>query len=196
MAERRRSNGSSKESSSSSPGTAAATVCRIPDDHIFSILLRLPIDSILCFGMTCRRLRSLTYSDALWESICRRDWGSSSVDDLIKAHDPSIPIAWQNLYQQLHQLDSVYCRRLLAAAAPATPPAPDMVPSPRASHSLNFVSGCLLLFGGGCEGGLSLSFFKMKGKRKLNSLVFLLSISFFCPISFPLFFFFFFFGYV
>lgn len=28
-----------------------------------------------------------------------------------------------------------------------------MVPSPRASHSLNFVSGCLLLFGGGCEGG-------------------------------------------
>ncbi|XP_027167768.1 F-box/kelch-repeat protein At1g51550 isoform X2 [Coffea eugenioides] len=156
MAERRRSNGSSNESSSSSsssPGTAAATVCRIPDDHIFSILLRLPIDSILCFGMTCRRLRSLTYSDALWESICRRDWGSSSVDDLIKAHDPSIPIAWQNLYQQLHQLDSVYCRRLLAAAAPATPPAPDMVPSPRASHSLNFVSGCLLLFGGGCEGG-------------------------------------------
>lgn len=31
-----------------------------------------------------------------------------------------------------------------------------LLPSPRASHSLNFVSDCLVLFGGGCEGGKSL----------------------------------------
>ncbi|GLJ26488.1 hypothetical protein SUGI_0511620 [Cryptomeria japonica] len=29
----------------------------------------------------------------------------------------------------------------------------DAIPSPRASHSLNFISGTLVLFGGGCQGG-------------------------------------------
>ncbi|KAL3528498.1 hypothetical protein ACH5RR_007820 [Cinchona calisaya] len=146
---------SSSSSNGLSSSSSSSPVCRIPEDHLFSVLLRLPIDSILSFGMTCRRLRSLTYSDALWESICRRDWGPFSVDDLIKAaapaaaasshHDPIFP--WKKLYRQLHQFDSVYCRRLVAA------PDPQSLPCARASHSLNFVSGCLVLFGGGCEGG-------------------------------------------
>lgn len=44
-------------------------------------------------------------------------------------------------------MGSVSCLRL-------TPVDDDMVaPTPRASHSLSFLSDCLVLFGGGCEGG-------------------------------------------
>ncbi|CAI9114568.1 OLC1v1015318C1 [Oldenlandia corymbosa var. corymbosa] len=136
------SNGSSSSSSSSS-SSAADNICRLPEDQLLSILLHLPVDSILCFGITCKKLRSLiTQSDALWESICRRDWGASFVDVLINTTNTNIQ--WKKLYQQVYRLDSVYCHGSLLDKD---------VPSPRASHSLNFVSGFLVLFGGGCEGG-------------------------------------------
>ncbi|KAG9143880.1 hypothetical protein Leryth_016086 [Lithospermum erythrorhizon] len=45
-------------------------------------------------------------------------------------------------------MDTVYCHRILSELD-----GDEVFPSPRASHSLNFVSGCLVLFGGGCEGG-------------------------------------------
>ncbi|XP_051148052.1 F-box/kelch-repeat protein At1g51550 [Andrographis paniculata] len=141
MAESSSDNGSS----SSSP-----PIIRIPRDHLFSILLLLPIESILCFAMTCKRLRSLTYSDPLWETICRRDWGHAPVDAL----NASIRLPWKKVYQHVCQSDSLYCYRLLADCPS---PSPDghqaLLPTPRASHSLNIVSGCLLLFGGGCDGG-------------------------------------------
>lgn len=141
---------SSSRTSNGSSSAPAAIICRLPPDQLLSILLRLPIDSILCFGMTCKKLRSLTtQSEALWESICRRDWGASSADALCNHNNTNI--SWKKLYQKVHQLDSVHCRTLLApdnAQAQA-------VPAPRASHSLNFLSGFLVLFGGGCEGGTS-----------------------------------------
>nr|QNT17591.1 Kelch repeat F-box 27 protein [Salvia miltiorrhiza] len=127
---------------SSSNGSSSSPVTRIPLDHLFSILLLLPIESILSFSMTCRKLRSLADSDSLWESVCRRDWGSAPVEAL----KPSNGLPWKKLYQQVYELDSVLCHRLLAEGG-------EGAPTPRASHSLNLVSGCLVLFGGGCTGG-------------------------------------------
>ena len=54
------------------------------------------------------------------------------------------------LYKQVRQLDSVSCHRL------SDPDVGMVLPKARASHSLNFVSDCLVLFGGGCEGGIVL----------------------------------------
>ncbi|EPS74040.1 hypothetical protein M569_00714, partial [Genlisea aurea] len=126
-----------------------STITNIPQDHIFSILLLLPTESILCFAMTCKKSRSLAYSDALWESICRRDWGQEPVDALRASssnprHLQQLP--WMKLYLQVRRLDSVFCRRLLSEED-------EILPNPRASHSLNLVSGFFVLFGGGCEGG-------------------------------------------
>lgn len=49
------------------------------------------------------------------------------------------------LYKEVSLLDSLSCHRLSSKDG--------IFPRPRASLSLNFVSGCLVLFGGGCEGG-------------------------------------------
>lgn len=106
--------------------------------------------------MTCRRFSSLASSDALWESVCRRDWGASCVDALKSSFTITTPqnsgTNWIKLYRSVQQLDSVYCQRLSSSAADTTH-GHDVLPNPRASHSLNFVSGFLVLFGGGCEGG-------------------------------------------
>lgn len=132
---------------------------QIGQDQIFCILQLLPVESILSFSMTCRKFRSLASSDSLWELICRRDWGPNSVDGLRESRTAS----WKSLYQQLSQLGSVSCSRLLAVDG--------IFPRPRASHSLNFVSDCLVLFGGGCEGG---------------QLIFLCSMGLFCVVVFSL----------
>ncbi|KAJ0075726.1 hypothetical protein Patl1_34937 [Pistacia atlantica] len=115
----------------------------LAQDHLFSILLRLPIESILSFAMSCKRFRSLTSSDFLWESLCKRDWGESSVNAL-KSSCQIVPWMW--LYKQGSQLECVSCHKL------SDPDVDLALPNPRASHSLNFVSNCLVLFGGGCEG--------------------------------------------
>uniref|UniRef100_A0A6N2M520 F-box domain-containing protein n=1 Tax=Salix viminalis TaxID=40686 RepID=A0A6N2M520_SALVM len=133
-------------SSSSSP------MVKLAEDHLFTILLLLPVDSLVSFAMTCKRFRSLTTSDTLWESICRREWGSTSVDAFKSSINTSKnqQLPWMRLYKQVSQLDSFSCHKL---------PDPDrelMLPTPRASHSLNFVSDCLVLFGGGSEGGRDL----------------------------------------
>lgn len=121
-------------------------IANLAQDHIFTILLRLPVDSILSFAMTCKRFRSLTSSDVFWESICRRDWGPKQVDAFKSSNEYQM-LPWMWLYKQVSQLESVSCYKL-------SDPEGDLVlPNPRASHSLNFVSNCLILFGGGCEGG-------------------------------------------
>ncbi|KAF5184059.1 F-box/kelch-repeat protein [Thalictrum thalictroides] len=98
--------------------------------------------------MTCKRFKSLAFSESLWQSICTRDWGKSFVDAILASEDTKHQqLSWKKLYQQMSQLGSVNCLRLSAVDD-------DLIfPTPRASHSLNFVSDCLVLFGGGCEGG-------------------------------------------
>ncbi|KAF5739222.1 Kelch repeat-containing F-box family protein isoform 1 [Tripterygium wilfordii] len=134
------------ETSTSSGSNSDSPLFRIAPDHLFTVLLLLPVDSILSFAMTCRRFRSLASSDTLWESICRRDWGPSSVDSL-KSSKQDQQLPWMRLYKQVSRLDCVSCYKL-------SDPEDELVsPGPRASHSLSFVSDCLVLFGGGFEGG-------------------------------------------
>lgn len=56
-------------------------------------------------------------------------------------------LPWMKLYKSVCGLESIYCRKL------SDPDGDFACPNPRASHSLNFVSECLVLYGGGCEGG-------------------------------------------
>jgi len=143
---------SGNHSSSGSPITNMA------QDYLLTILLLLPIDAILSLSMTCKRFRSLTSSNTLWKYLCKRDLGSTCVEALLNSsnnhHHHQFP--WMRLYRQVSLMDSVCCHKLLSE-----PHADLDFPSARASHSLNFVSDCLVLFGGGCEGGslLSLSIF-------------------------------------
>ncbi|GAY62966.1 hypothetical protein CUMW_221820 [Citrus unshiu] len=141
----------SSSSTSNINNGSTSPIANLAQDHLFSILLRLPVDSILSFAMTCKRFRSLASSDTLWESICRRDWGHKQVDafkySCSQYQMMMMTVPWMRLYRQVTQLESVSCRNISDADG-------DLVlPNPRASHSLNFVSNCLVLFGGGCEGG-------------------------------------------
>lgn len=142
--------GSGHHSYSGSP------ITNISEDHLLTILFLLPIDAILSLSMTCKRFRTLTSSDTLWKSLCMRDLGSTCVDALMSSnhhHQYQFPIPWMKLYKQVYQLDYVCCHRL-------SEPHGDLdFPTARASHSLNFVSNCLVLFGGGCEGGKFLFYF-------------------------------------
>ncbi|KMS97205.1 hypothetical protein BVRB_7g177570 [Beta vulgaris subsp. vulgaris] len=129
-------------------GNNETPICNLIQDHLFSILLLLPINSILSFALTCKKFNSLASSDTLWESICRREWGPTCVDALKSSYfNGGNYMPWMKLYHQVTQLGSVSCLKLI------DPLSHNMLPCPRASHSLNFVSNCLVLFGGGCEGG-------------------------------------------
>ncbi|KAG7600220.1 F-box domain [Arabidopsis suecica] len=136
---------------SSPPSTSQSSpIINLPDDHLLTILLLLPVDSILSFSMTCKRYKSLAYSDSLWEALCEREWGPTSVDAL-KLPSLRDGFSWMLMFQRVYKMDSVCCHKI-------SDPDDDDVesssfPIPRASHSLNFVNDHLVLFGGGCQGG-------------------------------------------
>ncbi|WOK98306.1 F-box/kelch-repeat protein [Canna indica] len=139
----------SPPSSSSSTSNYTSSITHAGSDQIISILYLLPVESIISFSMTCRRFRFLSSSDSLWESICRREWGSGSggVDSLVASFPPQERprLSWKRLYEKVVQLSSLSCRRLSCESGD--------FPDPRAAHSLIFFSGWLVLFGGGCDGG-------------------------------------------
>lgn len=137
---RRRRSAAMAETSSSS----RSSITNIAHDHIFSILQFLPTDSILSFSMTCKRFKAIASSDILWEIICRRDLGNSSVEGFL-ASSTDRRFSWKKLYQQVFNLGSVSCLRLSSQDG--------IFPRPRASHSLNFISECLVVFGGGYDEG-------------------------------------------
>ncbi|ONK70590.1 uncharacterized protein A4U43_C05F35300 [Asparagus officinalis] len=141
------SNQDTSPSSSSSSSSSSAMMTHLSQDQIFSILHLLPVESILSFSMTCKKFRSLASSGSLWELICRRDWGPTSVDGFLSSLSPQERrmVSWKKLYKEISEVGSLSCRRLVIKDG--------IFPTPRASHSLNFVSDCLVLFGGGCEGG-------------------------------------------
>ncbi|XP_061354359.1 F-box/kelch-repeat protein At1g51550 [Gastrolobium bilobum] len=134
-------------SASGNHNYSGSSITTISQDHLLTILFLLPIDAILSLSMTCKRFRALTSSDTLWKYLCRRDLGSTCVDALNSYYHHHHQFPWMRLYKQVSQMDSVCCHRL------SNPHGDSDFPSARASHSLNFVSGCLILFGGGCEGG-------------------------------------------
>ncbi|XP_076886883.1 F-box/kelch-repeat protein At1g51550-like [Bidens hawaiensis] len=138
--------------SSSSSNNNNINIAELSHDHLFSILLRLPLESILSFAMTCKKTITLTRSQTLWKSICARDWGQSTTNIANAAAASSslqVQVDWYLLYRRLRNLDRVSCFNLLTADDSSS-----VGPTPRASHSLNVLSdGSLVLFGGGCEGG-------------------------------------------
>lgn len=130
---------------------SGSPITNIPQDYIFTIILLLPIDAILSLSMTCKRFKALTSSETLWKSLCKRDLSSTCVDSLVKSCNTSNhhvhQFSWMKLYKKIYQMDSVCCHKL------SYPHGDLNFPKARASHSLNFVSDCLVLFGGGCDGG-------------------------------------------
>ncbi|CAJ1970703.1 unnamed protein product [Sphenostylis stenocarpa] len=139
----------SEGSASGNHSSSGSPITNMAQDYLLTILLLLPIDAILSLSMTCKRFRSLTSSHTLWKSLCKRDLGSTCVEALINSsnyHHHQFP--WMRLYRQVSLMDSVCCHKILSE-----PHADLDFPTARASHSLNFVSDCLVLFGGGCEGG-------------------------------------------
>ncbi|KAG0476579.1 hypothetical protein HPP92_012952 [Vanilla planifolia] len=139
---------SSTSSSSASPAYyQTSSITQMNEDHLLPILCLLPLDSIISFSMTCRRFRSLSSSEVIWEGICRREWGSGAVDallDSLSSHERR-EVCWKRLYQRISQVNLLSCKRLFNRDG--------NFPTPRASQSLNFVSDCLILFGGGSQGG-------------------------------------------
>ncbi|XP_057849844.1 F-box/kelch-repeat protein At1g51550-like isoform X2 [Cryptomeria japonica] len=123
--------------------TEKCHIASLGEDQVLGILQYLPLKSILTFGMTCRRFRQLTESEGLWAWICRREWGNMAVEAWLSVGDQKL--GWKALYRQMRAPASVFARQLTQL---------DAIPSPRASHSLNFISGTLVLFGGGCQGGM------------------------------------------
>lgn len=88
----------------------------------------------------------MSQSDTLWESLCVRDWRLRDLGDDDDGAAGGVS-KYKKMYRRVYQLQAVSCRGLSVSD-------PDVYPGPRASHSLNFVSGSLLfLFGGGSDGG-------------------------------------------
>eukprot|EP00249_Psilotum_nudum_P019373 c27220_g1_i2 orf=373-1737(-) len=110
-------------------------------DQLFVILQYLPVPSLLAFGMTCCRFRDLVDSDVLWAFVCEREWGSSALESWSSCS--ARKTSWKRLYRRMLAPRSVSCRRLHQG---------DVVPAARASHSMNFVSHKIAIFGGGCDG--------------------------------------------
>lgn len=168
----------------------------LDSEQMMNISELLPLQSLLALGMTCRRFRDICYSDRLWESICRREWGNLAVDAMFRcsaslstssssssSSSSSTSLSscegerrkfggwsWKRVYEQAQQMKCLSCMRLTPKGA---------APHPRASHSLNFISDSLVLFGGGCEGGaISLLQSVIIGKVGLaNFMVFLAAIA-------------------
>ncbi|XP_062191688.1 F-box/kelch-repeat protein At1g51550 [Phragmites australis] len=120
-------------------------IAQLGYDQVLSVLRLLPPEAVLSFAATCRSFRAWASSDALWEALCRRDWGARAAAALAeRRRGGGLPAPWRRVYAEVARLDALSARRV---------PVKGASPRPRASHSLNLVAGWLVLFGGGCEGG-------------------------------------------
>ncbi|XP_040382858.1 F-box/kelch-repeat protein At1g51550 [Oryza brachyantha] len=123
---------------------AAPAIARLGYDQVVSILHLLPAESVLSFAAACRAFHAWASSDALWEALCRRDWGARATAALAEQRRGGGAVPWRRIYSEVALLGALSARRV---------PVKGASPRPRASHSLNLVAGWLVLFGGGCEGG-------------------------------------------
>lgn len=143
------------EGSSSSSSSKATITEILSEDQLVSILLLLPLESILSFAMTCKKTNHLLHSNNdLWKTICIRDWGHPTLDAFISSSSSNINNNirdWRSLYQRLRNMDRLSCFNIQLQAPCSTSEV--VGPTARASHSLNYFRGSLLLFGGGSEGG-------------------------------------------
>lgn len=111
-------------------------------DQVVTILQFLPVQSIVAFGLTCKRFWEIAEEDELWAFICVREWGSRAVQAWpMLGKDKK---RWKRVYRQMLMLKAASWRKVDQG---------DVLPAPRASHSLNAVAGKVTVFGGGCQGG-------------------------------------------
>jgi len=142
--------GASTSTSSSSSPPPPPPIAQLGYDQVLSILRLLPPEAVLSFAATCRAFRAWASSDALWEALCRRDWGTRATAALAERRRDrhggggGLLAPWRRVYAEVARLGALSARRVPFRGAS---------PRPRASHSLNLVAGWLVLFGGGCEGG-------------------------------------------
>lgn len=122
---------------------SSCSICCLGADQILGILQKLPVLSILAFGMTCRCFRVLADSDTLWAHVCRQEWGNRAVDAWLD-FGRNAKISWKGLHRQMLSLSSVTWRRLHQG---------EFAPSARASHSMVSFSEKVTIFGGGYDGG-------------------------------------------
>lgn len=61
-------------------GAPECLISLLGHDHLVLILERLSIRSVLSFGLTCKQGMELACSDAVWASLCRREWGSQAAE--------------------------------------------------------------------------------------------------------------------
>lgn len=124
-------------------GDSSSSIRSLGADQVLGILQKLPVSSVLAFGMTCRRFRDLADSDVLWAVICRREWGSRAVDAWLDVGKNN-KTGWKGLHRQVLALSSVTWHKLHQG---------DFTPSARASHSMVSFSQKVAIFGGGYDGG-------------------------------------------
>ncbi|MCO5612601.1 hypothetical protein L7F22_066869 [Adiantum nelumboides] len=123
--------------------STGCSICCLEADQLLVILQKLPLLSILAFGMTCRRFRVLVDSDTLWAHVCRQEWGNIAVDAWLK-FGRNAKVGWKSLHRQMLALKSITWQRLQQG---------DISPSARASHSMVSFFEKVTVFGGGYNGG-------------------------------------------
>lgn len=137
-----------EEDKAGAASSSPPPIAQLDFDQLLSVLRLLPPEAVLSFAATCRAFRAWASSDALWEALCRRDWGARAAAALAERRRErgggGVPAPWRRVYAEVARLGALSARRVPVRGAS---------PRPRASHSLNLVAGWLVLFGGGSEGG-------------------------------------------
>eukprot|EP00897_Mesotaenium_endlicherianum_P008169 jgi/Mesen1/7380/ME000382S06584 len=110
-------------------------------DHLVLIFQLLPAEAVLSVAMTCRRVREVAQSDAVWSTLCKRDL-EIDVAKLPDAVRDSKSMA--GIYKDMMLVENAKWHRLELTGA---------VPKARASHSIVASGGNLVLYGGGSDGG-------------------------------------------
>lgn len=105
-------------------------------DQIVTILQFLPVQSIIAFSLTCKRFWEIAEGDELWAFICVREWGSRAVQAWPMLGKDNKK-RWKRVYRQMLMLKAGSWRKVDQG---------DVVPAPRASHSLNTLAGKLPVF--------------------------------------------------
>eukprot|EP00245_Coleochaete_scutata_P003092 TRINITY_DN14411_c0_g1_i1.p1 TRINITY_DN14411_c0_g1~~TRINITY_DN14411_c0_g1_i1.p1 ORF type:complete len:563 (-),score=103.73 TRINITY_DN14411_c0_g1_i1:126-1814(-) len=122
------------------PGSGAKRsilMTQLDTDHMVSVLQLLPVQDVLSFRATCSHYREVASSDVVWEFMCRRDWGTDIVSQVVARRSGM----WMEFYHELYTLKAATWRKVKQLG--------EGVPKGRANHSLRVLGTKLVLFGGG-----------------------------------------------
>jgi hypothetical protein len=76
------------------------------------VLRLLPAEAVLSFSATSRVFRAWASSDALWEALCRRDWGAHAAAALAEPRREERGGApWRRVYAEVARLSALSCAR-------------------------------------------------------------------------------------